>query len=762
MYNIGNLGYEPLRWTNNGTAGNYWINTPLQNGDHVFGSSILMGAVNTPAVAIPIGQQMRLFCDISANIVNPAFMDSFGNLVRLGRDSDFNVYNAESTTLQMGEVISIYTNITSTLHWVKRAIATNLNTAADGVVVHNGGIPAGSAGRIMRLGRTELPTYINTSYCTPGQNLYLSSTVAGGFTNVSPYVDPNAAPGAFSQPIGKVNMIGVTNGQMTVLLSGKPDILGGLLPSAYAKYANPAFSVDAFKLTNSATAQFSLSGVAAGTTNTYVLPVSGGLLASYTDIQLVPVSVSVGEIGGVGIGRAVYQSGSVSGRPQVRYADRSDSTKLPVIGITMSAGNFGDVIQVANFGPLSGVDTSSFATNDLIYLGTNGFMSGQSAVSTDFEYLLGTCLIPGVSGSMLVNMHSYIEDGAFSGSMRFTIKNGSTATNATANVYVLNNAGDAMRIGIRGTNSFRGQAAYVVSSANGPTYYAAAHKKSHIFDIDMTDSGNDYVHLSWPMMALVPQNSVYSNAFLGIGTTNPLAMLHVMGSGIFSNSMTAYQSFRGKTGAYGSAELATYDDVTNLVTITSNALYSADTNLAQRITTETNRAIQAETGLQSQINNNSNLTTVASTNLLGMINAYSNALYSADTNLAQRITTETNRAIQAEVVLNTQGTNTQAQLTTETNRAIQAEAVIQGQVTTLQGSTSIWNKASSDAISATNGVAILNASTTTWNTAGITATWAKNGCKISPLGCAAMATARCWAKWQQVRTRPAIKRLPIC
>ena len=208
-------------------------------------------------------------------------------------------------------------------------------------------------------------------------------------------------------------------------------------------------------------------------------------------------------------------------------------------------------------------------------------------------------------------------DGAFAGSMRYSIKNASSATNASANFFAINDAGEGMRLGIRTTNHFLGRGAYIVNSS-GQTIFGNAKKQKFVWNIDMTDSGNDYSHIVWPVMALVPQAGIASNAFLGIGTTNPASMLHVAGSATIDNILTANKLFRGNIGSYGVGELVTYDTVTNSMLIASNGFYTTTTNLQAQITTETNRAQVAEATLYP-INNPSNYVTQVVTNGLAPI-----------------------------------------------------------------------------------------------------------------------------------------------
>jgi hypothetical protein len=637
---IGNgITTYPVRYTEAGDLGN--VNYFLQHGS---GDLLLGGGIDLSAStgSTPNAGHIKLFVNPYAGLEQPYFKDSTSNSLRICRDSVFNGYNSSGSTMPVGTPVYRMAGVSPlATPIVGRCLASNPATMpCAGIVTQVGGITNGGVGRVMFYGRTE--SYFNTSAFSAGDPLYVSE---GFLTNTVPL------NGGIKQQVGWVHT-GTVNGWMNVHLMPM-DTLGGLNPSSYVTYSSPKFNDSVFGLTNSngaGMAKFSSADVPAGTTNTYILPAVGGTLATYTDIQLVPVSAVVGESGGIVKGRAVYLSGvDVDGRPVVKYADKAYSTHLPVIGVTTVSGALGAIIEVANFGPIYNLDTSIFSDGENIYLGNSGAMTKQSSINTDAIILLGTCgKSDAVNGSMLVNVVPYLMDGAFAGSMRYTVKNASDATNATSVYFAMNSAGEAMRMGVRGTNYFRGTGGFVVNNS-GQMMFGNGRRARYVWNIDMTDSGNDYNHINWPMMALVPQSGAESNAFFGVGTTNPLAMLHVNGSAIITNSLTVDRAYRTRVNSFTSTEFVTYGAMTN-----------ADTILSTRIDVETNRAIVAEGVLTTNVN------TKASTNQLNTVN----------TNLINVISIETNRAIQAEAGL-------QTQVNTTTNR-----------VKGLEDRTNVWNTAS--------------------------------------------------------------------
>lgn len=639
------FNYYPRRYTNEGASGHFYINTPHQNGDSIIGGAIDLFTPNSLYPIIenkPNQGHIKIYLDTTVGLEQPFYMDSTGAKYRICRDTLFLGYNGETNTLNAGEVVYVYDGLTNGAQFIKRAISTDLGIAhrAWGVINTLGGIPAGGIAPVMSIGQTTSP--FDTSAFSEGDILYLSSTTPGGLVKDEPLTPP-----AVSVQIGWVS-VAATNGTMIVHIQ-KPDSLGKQLPSYYASYTNPVFGDSRFMLTDTTNtaAKFSNANIPTGTTNVYTFPAAGGQLAVYTDIQLVPVSVVIGETGGIIKGKVVYQAGVSGGKPLVKYADRGLTDNLPIIGVTMGSGNLGDIIEIANFGPVKDIDTSAFSPNDMIYLGTNGLLSGPSSLSSDAIILLGTCLSSNaVTGSMMVNVRSYFQAGNFNGSLRYSVKNASSSSNAVAAFFAINDTNESIRMVVRGGGNARGHGAIISSSANGSLWYASARRQSLIWDIDMTDSGTEFTHLNWPMMALVPQSGVASNAFLGIGTTNPLTMLYVNGSATASNG------FRLSTGAYAGNEWVTFSTTTNLIIITSNAFVSADTSLSNSLvgvmnskdTVVSNAFVAADTVVSNAF---VAADTSLSNSLVGVMNSkdtvVSNAFVAADTNLQGQISSATNR-----------------------------------------------------------------------------------------------------------------------
>lgn len=214
------FNHYPKTYTNLGSAGDYYINTPHQNGDQILGGALDMSLLNTVVPNNPDTGHVRLYAYTYAGLENPYFKDSSGNSVRLARDHFFNGYNSETTTLSVGEAVYVTTGLSpANTPVIKRANASDpLKMPCAGIVVQVNGIGTNQIGRVMRGGRTE--AYFNTAMFASGDKLYVSATKDGGITNVAPSV-PN-----ISQQVGWCH-IANTNGYMNVYLWA-PDSLSPL------------------------------------------------------------------------------------------------------------------------------------------------------------------------------------------------------------------------------------------------------------------------------------------------------------------------------------------------------------------------------------------------------------------------------------------------------------------------------------------------------------------------------------------------------
>jgi hypothetical protein len=83
-----------------------------------------------------------------------------------------------------------------------------------------------------------------------------------------------------------------------------------------------------------------------------------------------PVSFKAQAGENISKGEVVYISGISGNTTVVSLADADDSSKMPAFGIAGETANSGNPIDVINFGALSGIDTSSFAEGDELFVDT--------------------------------------------------------------------------------------------------------------------------------------------------------------------------------------------------------------------------------------------------------------------------------------------------------------------------------------------------------------------------------------------------------
>lgn len=230
----------PARYTADGSLGIAAFTINHASGDLLIGGGIDMSA-GQPTGFTPLSGHLNLYAYTYAGFENPYFVDSSGNKIRLARDSFFNGFNTEGMALQVGETVYVTNGLSAqNTPQVARAFAGDATKMpCAGIVVQPGGIAAGAIGRIMRAGRTE--EYFNTSAFTPGDKLYVSGTIPGGITNISP------TGSNISQQVGWCH-IANTNGYANVYL-WTPDTLGGRVPQDYMTYDSPTFSDSTNRIT---------------------------------------------------------------------------------------------------------------------------------------------------------------------------------------------------------------------------------------------------------------------------------------------------------------------------------------------------------------------------------------------------------------------------------------------------------------------------------------------------------------------------------
>jgi hypothetical protein len=320
----------PQRYTADGVLGKVGFVLAHGEGDLLIGGGLDISADN-PSSVTPASGHGRLYLQTSSGFERPYFMDSRGNSVRIGRDTVWTIYNAEATPLVRGELVYLVDGLNSgSTTYAKRAIATNVNTCAFGVVSDVNGIASGARGMIIRLGRVE--SGVVTSTYAQNAKLYLSDTVAGAFTNV--------APAGISQLIGSVQTVS-TNGSIVVGIQA-PDFLSSKVDTVNSTSLSLNLTSQTITNFTSASTVFNTPNIIRGrlyVANTNALPFSKTVTLTF-NTQATPASGT--EIWQADmLMSAVLTSGSLAvGATNVVVADASDFSANALVYITGSTNEF--------------------------------------------------------------------------------------------------------------------------------------------------------------------------------------------------------------------------------------------------------------------------------------------------------------------------------------------------------------------------------------------------------------------------------------
>lgn len=133
-----------------------------------------------------------------------------GSTLQVGQEFYFLIHNDTGIQINNGQIlkpVNVFTVGTEAIITIILAKADNHETCSGTLFVATSDIAIGAVGMGTRLGRAG---GLNTLGCTPGADLWVSATVAGGFTEIRPSF-PN-----YSISVGGVLVIDETNGQVAV------------------------------------------------------------------------------------------------------------------------------------------------------------------------------------------------------------------------------------------------------------------------------------------------------------------------------------------------------------------------------------------------------------------------------------------------------------------------------------------------------------------------------------------------------------------
>lgn len=215
-------------------------------------------------------------------------------------DDTLNLHHSDGVTQQMGQ--ELYGRITNnTGATIANGVCLGINPATNSYVlfIANGtlspitivgvttqSIPNGTQGRITVWGRVRDIDTTGTPYgevWTAGQVLYVSTTIAGGFTNVKPTA-PN-----LSLPIAQVITVNATTGQIAV----RPTVEQQLFYGSFVKTTDqvPTLANTANAITWDST--LTANGVSIGAPTSRIVCANAGLYKFSASFQLTSSSASV-------------------------------------------------------------------------------------------------------------------------------------------------------------------------------------------------------------------------------------------------------------------------------------------------------------------------------------------------------------------------------------------------------------------------------------------------------------------------------------
>lgn len=231
---------------------------------------------------------------------NPAASAQTARMEWNNADDTLNLHHSDGVTQQMGQELygRIFNNIGFTIPngsciGINPATNSYVMFIADGTLspitivgVTTQAIPNNTPGRITVWGRVRDIDTTGTPYgevWTAGQVLYVSTTIAGGFTNVKPTA-PN-----LSLPIAQVITVDATTGQIAVRPTVEQQLFYGQFSKTTDQVPSAANTADAITWT----AALISNGISIGAPTSRIVAANAGLYKFSASFQLTSGSASV-------------------------------------------------------------------------------------------------------------------------------------------------------------------------------------------------------------------------------------------------------------------------------------------------------------------------------------------------------------------------------------------------------------------------------------------------------------------------------------
>jgi hypothetical protein len=175
------------------------------NGYPIVSTGVQYTATTTPTT--PPINNLKEYSLVTQGHTRPVYQDDDGIEITIGRDSFIIAKNTTVSTITKGQAVHI-TGSTGNVPNIGLAQA-NSTTTLPTIGIAMADITANSFGYVMTIG---IVSGVDTSAFTSGDQLWVSTTTAGGLQNTR----PSGTSGAYVQRIGSVLVSGVGNGSIDV------------------------------------------------------------------------------------------------------------------------------------------------------------------------------------------------------------------------------------------------------------------------------------------------------------------------------------------------------------------------------------------------------------------------------------------------------------------------------------------------------------------------------------------------------------------